>query len=89
MPTSPTFSSRSMATQPSQLHLDLSDPPAVILTRKDVRSSIDAYETLISAAKAYRQQMMHLSQAAAGLGSALEGVARGKAASVTDAGRYQ
>lgn len=62
----------------------LPDNNSLHLSKKDLATSLESYEELLSAAKAYREQMTQLSSAAANFGYALEKVARGKSAS--DAG---
>ncbi|SCV72142.1 BQ2448_4836 [Microbotryum intermedium] len=61
--------------------LDLGDEgPAVVINRADLRASVVAYETLLAAAKAYRNAMMALSAASTGFAHALEECARVKGA---------
>ncbi|CAJ0914076.1 15570_t:CDS:2, partial [Entrophospora sp. SA101] len=52
----------------------------VILTRADIRASLEAYEQLLASAKIYRNQMIALSQATANFGQSLERIARCKGA---------
>src|SRR4051812_46198770 len=56
------------------------DGPAVILTRTELRKSIEDYEYLLQAAKVYRTQMMLLAQSSANFGYALERVSKSKGA---------
>ncbi|CAJ0754023.1 21797_t:CDS:2, partial [Entrophospora sp. SA101] len=80
-PTSPTLSAR---TSSSITHsIRTAEPisnPSVILTRTDIRSSIEAYEQLLAAAKIYRNQLMALAQATANFGQSLERIAHCKGA---------
>ncbi|CAG8519185.1 2108_t:CDS:2 [Paraglomus occultum] len=77
---SPTLSARTTTSYaPSIRTIDIFDP-VVVLSRADIRASIDAYEQLLSAAKIYRNQLIALSQATAGFGQALERMARCKGA---------
>ena len=77
---SPTLSARTTTSYaPSIRTIDIFDP-IVVLSRADIRASIDAYEQLLSTAKIYRNQLIALSQATAGFGQALERMARCKGA---------
>ena len=49
-------------------------------TRTDMRNSLDTYERLLSAAKAYRNAMLSLASATSNFASALEDCARQKGA---------
>ncbi|GAA6028338.1 hypothetical protein JCM8097_006984 [Rhodosporidiobolus ruineniae] len=75
-PPSPTLSA---TTQASQLDLG-DDGPKVIVTRADLRESVQAYEQLLAAAKGYRNALVALSQASTGLAGALGECARVKGA---------
>ncbi|GAA5979763.1 hypothetical protein JCM5350_002039 [Sporobolomyces pararoseus] len=75
-PPSPTLSATTTASQ-----LDLGDEgPRVIITRADLRDSVQAYEQLLGAAKAYRNALIALSSASTGLASALMECGRVKGA---------
>ncbi|GAA5967243.1 hypothetical protein JCM3765_001746 [Sporobolomyces pararoseus] len=75
-PSSPTLSAITTASQ-----LDLGDEgPRVIITRADLRDSVQAYEQLLGAAKAYRNALIALSSASTGLASALMECGRVKGA---------
>ena len=77
---SPTLSARTTTSYaPSIRTIDIFDP-VVVLSRADIRASIEAYEQLLSTAKIYRNQLIALSQATAGFGQALERMARCKGA---------
>lgn len=52
----------------------------VMISKADTRSTFETYESLLSASKNYRNQMIALSQAAASFGQALERTARCKGA---------
>lgn len=64
-----------------------SEPPlpedSFYLSKQDIKSSLESYEDLISAAKVYREHMIQLAGAAAGFGYALEKVAHSKTAAET------
>ncbi|KAG0168578.1 hypothetical protein DFQ30_004560 [Apophysomyces sp. BC1015] len=58
----------------------------VCLSKRDISTSLESYENLLSAAKVYREHMIQLAGAAAGFGYALEKVAHSKTASETGQG---
>ncbi|GAA5882461.1 hypothetical protein JCM16303_001745 [Sporobolomyces ruberrimus] len=75
-PPSPTLSATTTASQ-----LDLGDEgPRVIITRADLRDSVQAYEQLLGSAKAYRNALIALSAASTGLAGALMECGRVKGA---------
>ncbi|KAL1924841.1 uncharacterized protein VTP21DRAFT_4495 [Calcarisporiella thermophila] len=75
------YAGSSRPTSPSSFRSQLTDrEPEVILSRAELRASIERYEQLLQAAKIYRTQMMAFSQAAASFGIALERVSRSKGA---------
>ncbi|RUS16316.1 hypothetical protein BC937DRAFT_91361, partial [Endogone sp. FLAS-F59071] len=61
------------------------EPIPVILSKGELRRSIEDYEHLLASAKVYRNQMIHLATAAANFGYALERVAKNRGA--LDAGQ--
>ncbi|RUP46104.1 hypothetical protein BC936DRAFT_147358 [Jimgerdemannia flammicorona] len=61
------------------------EPLSVILSKNELRKSIEDYEHLLVTAKFYRNQMIQLASAAANFGYALERVAKSRAA--LDAGQ--
>ncbi|KAE8228398.1 hypothetical protein CF326_g6671 [Tilletia indica] len=81
-PPSPTLSATTRAS------LDFPSRPSVLVTRADLRSSLSAYEGLLSAAKGYTNVMLTMAQASAELASALETCARVKGAHESGAGLH-
>ncbi|ORX62651.1 hypothetical protein DM01DRAFT_1403114 [Hesseltinella vesiculosa] len=61
------------------------DAPAMPLSKQDLASSIQHHQDLLEAAQQYREQLAHLSKAAANFGLALEAMAKQKAS--MDAGQ--
>lgn len=59
------------------------DGPAVIITRSNMRESLNTYDNLLKAAKVYRNAMMALATATSEFASALEDCARQKGAAYT------
>lgn len=55
--------------------------PDVIVSRMDISNSLEAYENLITTAKAYRTQLQSLAQSASDFGTSLEVCARSKGCS--------
>ncbi|GAA6016708.1 hypothetical protein JCM11491_000214 [Sporobolomyces phaffii] len=75
-PPSPTLSATTSASA-----LDLGDEgPRVIITRADLRDSVEAYEQLLASAKGYRNALIALSAASTGLAGALMECGRVKGA---------
>ncbi|KAE8266430.1 hypothetical protein A4X09_0g5913 [Tilletia walkeri] len=81
-PPSPTLSATTRAS------FDFPSRPSVLVTRADLRSSLSAYEGLLSAAKGYTNVMLTMAQASAELASALETCARVKGAHESGAGLH-
>jgi hypothetical protein len=63
--------------------------PETIITRKDLRASLQAYEDLLSASVAYRNSLLSMSQASARFASAIERCSRLKGTSDECATRLQ
>ncbi|CAJ0763535.1 8448_t:CDS:2, partial [Entrophospora sp. SA101] len=84
IPISPTPSIRTITSISSFSSIRTAEPaPAdsfVMISKADTRSTFETYESLLSASKNYRNQMIALSQAAASFGQALERTARCKGA---------
>ncbi|KDQ07599.1 hypothetical protein BOTBODRAFT_38683 [Botryobasidium botryosum FD-172 SS1] len=70
-PPSPTFSATTQASA-----MALQGGPGVIITRADLRASLQAYEDLVSASATYRKALINLSEASAGFASAIESCSR-------------
>nr|CAG8490126.1 15797_t:CDS:2 [Entrophospora candida] len=80
-PTSPTLSARTSHSLTHSIRTaEATSGKMVILTRADIRASLEAYEQLLASAKIYRNQMIALSQATANFGQSLERIARCKGA---------
>lgn len=83
VPASPTFTYASTTHPLSTYNLPLPPPPRplhAVLTKSDLDNSTNAYTSLLSTAKSYRQALATLSTAASSFGSALESCARLKEA---------
>ncbi|CAH1755836.1 6142_t:CDS:2 [Entrophospora sp. SA101] len=79
--TSPTLSARTSHSLTHSIRTaEATSGKMVILTRADIRASLEAYEQLLASAKIYRNQMIALSQATANFGQSLERIARCKGA---------
>ncbi|PWN52141.1 hypothetical protein IE53DRAFT_303795, partial [Violaceomyces palustris] len=80
-PPSPTLSSTTRAS------IDLpSGRPPVLITRADLRNSLQAYEKLLSTSKAYTNTMLLMAKASSDLAAALEECARVKGAHESGSG---
>ncbi|KAI5120914.1 hypothetical protein M0805_002894 [Coniferiporia weirii] len=66
-PPSPTLSE---ATQASQMNFGAGGPEKII-TRADLKSSLQAYENLLNTSAGYREALMHMSKATASLADAM------------------
>jgi uncharacterized protein YlxW (UPF0749 family) len=77
VPPSPTLSARTTATT---LGVSSSRLPRLLVNRSDLRNSLNAYETLLSASKTYTQALLSLSSASSDLACALETCSRLKGA---------
>ncbi|KDN43794.1 hypothetical protein K437DRAFT_237021 [Tilletiaria anomala UBC 951] len=73
-PPSPTLTATTRAS------LDFPYRPAVLVTRADLRASVQAYERVLGACKAYTNSMLVLSHASADLASALQECSKVKGA---------
>lgn len=82
-PNAPPSPSLSTTTRAS---LDLPSRPAVLITRADLRTSLAAYEALLTSAKAYTSAMLSMAKASSDLACALETCARVKGAHDSGAG---
>ncbi|CAJ0636764.1 6613_t:CDS:2 [Entrophospora sp. SA101] len=84
IPISPTPSIRTITSISSFSSIRTAEPVSadsfVMISKADTRSTFETYESLLSASKNYRNQMIALSQAAASFGQALERTARCKGA---------
>nr|CAG8482496.1 14444_t:CDS:2 [Entrophospora candida] len=84
IPISPTPSIRTITSISSFSSIRTAEPVSadsfVMISKADTRSTFETYESLLSASKNYRNQMVALSQAAASFGQALERTARCKGA---------
>ncbi|SPO31969.1 related to IVY1 - phospholipid-binding protein [Ustilago trichophora] len=76
-PNAPPSPSLSTTTRAS---LDFPSRPAVLITRADLRTSLAAYEALLTSAKAYTSAMLSMAKASSDLACALETCARVKGA---------
>ncbi|EPQ27638.1 uncharacterized protein PFL1_04776 [Pseudozyma flocculosa PF-1] len=79
-PPSPSLSSTTRAS------LDFPSRPAVLITRADLRNSLNAYEKLLTSAKAYTNTMLAMAKASSDFACALEECARVKGAHDSGAG---
>jgi len=77
VPPSPTLSARTTATT---LGVSSSRLPRLLVNRSDLRNSLSAYETLLSASKSYTQALLSLGSASSDLACALETCSRLKGA---------
>ncbi|KAG5520111.1 hypothetical protein PMAC_001187 [Pneumocystis sp. 'macacae'] len=81
-PSSPTYSmasSAQVAPTVASLCIQTAPPlPKTIITQNDISTSIEAYQELLYAAKAYRHSLVQLSKTASSFGAALEKCARCK-----------
>ncbi|KAN0064157.1 hypothetical protein ACQY0O_003324 [Thecaphora frezii] len=73
-PPSPTLSATTRAS------LDFPSRPGLLITRADLRNSLNAYEKLLTSAKAYTNAMLAMAKASSDLACALEECARVKGA---------
>lgn len=76
-PPSPTMSAHTTATN---IGLPFTRLPAQLINRTDLRNSLSAYETLLTASKAYTQALIALGSASSELAVALESCSRLKGA---------
>ena len=79
-PPSPTLSATTRAS------LDFPSRPSILITRADLRNSLNAYEKLLASAKAYTNAMLTMAKASSDLACALEECARVKGAHESGAG---
>ncbi|TFY72505.1 hypothetical protein EVG20_g502 [Dentipellis fragilis] len=84
-PPSPTFSE---ATNASAMNFG-EDGPAKIITRADLRSSMQAYENLLNSCAAYRTALLSMSKVTAAFADAMEGCAGLKGPSYEQGTRLQ
>ncbi|KAL5527313.1 hypothetical protein ACEPAG_6104 [Sanghuangporus baumii] len=82
-PPSPTLSE---ATQASQMNFGI-DGPERIITRADLKMSLQSYENLLSTSAAYRDALMHMSKATADFADAMEACASLKGTSYLSGSR--
>ncbi|PAV20692.1 cytochrome P450 [Pyrrhoderma noxium] len=82
-PPSPTLSE---ATQASQMNFGTAGPEKII-TRGDLKTSLQAYENLLGASASYRDALMHMSKATAGLADAMSACASLKGTSYQSGSR--
>ncbi|KAH8113430.1 hypothetical protein DFH11DRAFT_1689565 [Phellopilus nigrolimitatus] len=82
-PPSPTLSE---ATQASQMNFG-AEGPETIITRADLKASLQAYENLLNTSAGYREALMHMSRATAGFADAMEACASLKGTSYLSGSR--
>lgn len=83
VPPSPTLSARTTATT---LGLASSRLPSQLVNRSDLRNSLNAYDSLLTASKTYTQALLTLGSASSDLASSLETCSRLKGAHTVGSG---